>query len=154
MRALVLSLVIAGAVGGHAQSQQIPAGSGQPAFRAGTDLVVVPFQVRRGSRPVSDLKSSDVVLLEDGAPRAFTGFEAPSDRPSLELVVMFDVSDMQRTDAQPTGFWSAAHLYEFASAWNETMARALFDENGATVRVSIYQFNQSRLRPLVRSTSD
>src|SRR6185295_3226344 len=67
-----------------------------PALHVQTDLVVVPFQVRHGSRSVSDLKPPDVVLLEDGVPRAFTGFEAPSDHPSLELVVMFDVTDVQR----------------------------------------------------------
>ena len=42
-----------------------------PSFRAQTDLVTVPFQVRRGSRSVSDLKPSDVILLEDGVPRSF-----------------------------------------------------------------------------------
>src|SRR5262245_61804210 len=40
-----------------------------PAVHVQAELVVVPFQVRRGSRSVSDLKPSDVVLLEDGAPR-------------------------------------------------------------------------------------
>ena len=149
MRALCLSLVLTGAVAVHAQPQQIPEQPGQSAFRARTDLVVVPFQVRRGSRPVSDLKPSEVVLLEDDVPRAFAGFEAPSDRPSLELVVMFDV-----TDLQPGGFWGTAHLHEFASVWNEAMARALVEEDGASVRVSVYQFNQFRLRRLVRSTSD
>jgi hypothetical protein len=77
-------------------AQQTPNEPAQPALRVQTDLVVVPFQVQRGSRAVSDLKASDVVLLEDGVPRAFTGFEAPSDHPSLELVVMFDVTGMQR----------------------------------------------------------
>src|SRR5215831_20181412 len=80
-------------------AQQItkqPAEPAKPALRVQTDLVVVPFQVRRGSRSVSDLKPSDVVLLEDGVPRAFAGFEPPSDHPSLELVVMFDVTDVER----------------------------------------------------------
>src|SRR5687767_2223020 len=77
-------------------AEQAPRESAQTAFRAQTDLVVVPFQVRRGSRPASDLTSSDVVLLEDGRPRAFMGFEPPPQSPSLELVVMFDVTDVQR----------------------------------------------------------
>jgi hypothetical protein len=89
------------------QNSQEPA---QPALRVQTDLVVVPFQVRRGSRSVSDLKPPDVVVLEDGVPRAFTGFEAPPDHPSLELVVMFDVTDVQRGGfgaPRPSMTWSA-----------------------------------------------
>jgi hypothetical protein len=68
----------------------------QSAFRAGTNLVIVPFQVSRGSLSVSDLKSADVVLLEDGVPRAFTVFETPPANPVLELVVMFDVTDVKQ----------------------------------------------------------
>ena len=149
--ALLMSMAVAD---GHAQPQRTPEQPRQPAFRAGTDVVVVPFQVRRGSRPVSDLTPAEVILLDEGVPRAFTGFEAPSNRPSLELVVMFDVTGGQRPGMQPPAFWTNEHLYEFAGAWNEAMSRALFEEDGATVRVSIYQFNQSRLRRLVRSTSD
>src|SRR5215469_16549995 len=81
------------------QTSQEPA---RPTLNVQADLVVIPFQVRRGSRSVSDLKSSDVVLLEDGVPRAFTGFETPSEHPSLELVVMFDVTDILQG-----GFWTA-----------------------------------------------
>src|SRR6516165_6412019 len=72
--------------------QQISQEPAQPTLHVQTDLVVIPFQVRRGPRSVSDLKSSDVVLLEDGVPRTFTGFEAPPDHPSVEFVVMFDVT--------------------------------------------------------------
>ena len=86
------------------QNSQEPA---QPALHVQTDLVVVPFQVRRGSRSVSDVKPSDVVLLEDGVPHPFTGFEAPSDHPSLELVVMFDATDILQG-----GFWTAKALHE------------------------------------------
>lgn len=121
----------------------------QPALHVQTDLVVVPFQVRRGSRSVSDLKSTDVVLLEDGVPRAFTGFEAPPDHPSLDLAVMFDVTDVQRG-----GFWNAKALHDMVSYWDEKGARALLEESGATIRISVYQFDQSRLRRLSSSTSD
>ena len=98
---------------------------------------------------MSDLTSSDVVLLEDGRPRAFTGFEPPPEHPSLELVVMFDV-----TDAQRGGFWSPKALHELASSWNEATVRAIVEGQGAGVRLSLYQFNESRLRRLTRSTSD
>ena len=134
---------------GMSLAQQNSRDTAQPALHVQADLVVVPFQVRRGSRSVSDLKPADVVLLEDGVPRAFTGFEAPLDDPSLELVVMFDV-----TDAQRGGFWDAKGLHDMVSYWNETMARALLEESGATIRISVYQFDQSRLRRLSRSSSD
>jgi hypothetical protein len=68
-----------------------------PSFHAKTDLVTVPFQVRRGSRSASDLKPSDVVLLEDGVPRSFTIFEAPPVHLTLDLVVMFDVTNPRVT---------------------------------------------------------
>ncbi len=74
-------------------AQGTPKESAQPTFRATTNLVTVPFQVRRGSRSVSDLKPSDVVLFEDGVPRGFTIFEAPPVRLTLDLVVMFDVTN-------------------------------------------------------------
>jgi hypothetical protein len=128
------------------QTSQEPA---QPTLHVQTDLVVVPFQVRRGSRSVSGLKPSDVVLLEDGVPRAFTGFEAPSDHLSLELVMMFDVTDVERG-----GFWSAKALHDLTSYWNEAIARALLEEPGATIQISVYQFDQYRLRRLCRSTDD
>ena len=144
-RAVAASVLLAGISLG----QETPRESTQPTFRTRTDVVVVPFQVRRGSLPVSNLTSSDVVLLEDGRPRAFTGFEPPPDRSSLELVMMFDVTDVQRG-----GFWSAKALHELATFWNEAIARVLFEEQGATIRISVYQFNESRLRRLTRSTSD
>jgi len=59
-------------------AQQEPA---PPSFHAQTDLVTIPFQVRRGSRVASDLKPSDVVLLEDGVPRGFTIFGSSSSPP-------------------------------------------------------------------------
>jgi len=128
------------------QTAQEPA---QPALHVQTNLVVVPFQVRRGSRSVSDLKPSDVRLLEDGVPRAFTGFEAPSDRPSLDLVAMFDV-----TDVEQGGFWSAKALHDLAGYWNETIAQALPSDPGANIRISVYQFDRFRLRRLSRPTGD
>jgi len=145
---LILLCAIA-AISNLSVAQQTPQEPAQPALRVQTELVVVPFEVRRGSRPVSDLKPSDVILLEDGVPRAFTGFEAPPDHPSVELVVMFDVTDVQRG-----GFWSTKALDDLVSFWNEAMAQALLEEQGATIRISVYKFNQSRLQRLCRSTSD
>lgn len=134
---------------GMSLGQQTSNPPAQPALRVKTDLVVVPFQVRRGSRPVSDLKASDVVLLEDGVPRASTGFEAPQDHPVLNLVLMFDV-----TDVKQGGFWSAKTLHDMTGYWNESITQAVLEQTGAAIRISVYQFDQFRLRRLCRSTSD
>lgn len=83
-----------------------------PSFHVQTDLVTVPFQVRRGSRSISGLSASDVVLLEDGVPRSFTIFEAPPLHLTLDLVVMFDVTNPGITSPKAdqkgrAGFWDA-----------------------------------------------
>jgi hypothetical protein len=133
-----------------AQQEPVP-----PSFHAQTDLVTVPFQVRRGSRPASDLKPLDVVLLEDGVPRGFTIFEAPPVHLTLDLVVMFDVTNPMKGTA---GFWDAKALQALAGYWSEAIARRLLDEHfgdqRATIRFSIYRFDQSKLQRLCRSTSD
>jgi hypothetical protein len=140
-------------------AQQPPKEPLPPTFRAQTDLVTVAFQVRRGSGSISDLKPSDVVLLEDGNPRAFTVFEAPPSHLTLDLVVMFDVTkpppDQKR---RRVWFWDAKALQDLASYWSEAIARRLLDEHldehRATIRFSIYRFDQSKLQRLCRSTSD
>ena len=124
MRVVTATLIVT--VAAHlavSVGQELPKEPVQLTFRAQTDLVAVPFEVRRGSRPVSNLTSSDVVLFEDGRPRAFTGFEPPPERPSLELVVMFDVTDVQRG-----GFWNAEALHDLASVWNDAMSRTVLED--------------------------
>jgi hypothetical protein len=117
--------------------------------------VVVPFQVRRGSRSVSDLKPADVVLLEDGVPRSFTIFEAPPVHLTLDFVVMFDVTN-PGPDQKPrtAGFWDTKALQDLASYWSEAVTRRLLDEHAATIRFSIYRFDQTKLQRLCQSTSD
>jgi hypothetical protein len=130
-------------------AQQTPRESAQPTFRAATNLVTVPFQVRRGARSVSDLNPSDVVLLEDGVPRSFTIFEAPPVNLTLDLVVMFDVTKPPpREKARRVWVWDAKALHELANYWSEAIARRLLDEHRATVRFSIYRFDQSKLQRL------
>jgi len=141
-RAISLAVLLAGTP--HT-SQELA----QPKFRVQTDAVIVPFEVRRGSHPVSDLNRSDVVLLEDGVPRGFSGFEAPADHPSLDLVVMFDVTEVQRG-----GFLSGTALQHMVSYWNDTIMQALLQTPGATIRISVYQFHDARVRRLCRPTSD
>jgi hypothetical protein len=62
---------------------------------------------------------------------------------------MFDVTDVERG-----GFWSAKALHDMASYWNETISQALLADRGASIRISVYQFDQFRLRRLCRPTSD
>ena len=140
---------------GLSLAQQPPSGPLQPAFRTQADLVIVPFQVRRGSRSVSDLKPSDVVLLEDGVPRSFPIFEAPPVHLTLDLLVMFDVTNP--TPDQKTrrvGFWDAKALQELTNYWSEAITRRLLDGHGATIRFSIYRFDQSMLQRVCQSTRD
>jgi hypothetical protein len=126
-----------------------------PAFHSQTDLVTVPFQVRLGSGSASDLKPSDVVLLEDGVPRGFTIFEAPPVHLTLDLVVMFDVTNpMVDQTTRRSGFWDAKALQELANYWSEAITRRLLDEHGATIRFSIYRFDQTKLQRLCQPTSD
>lgn len=131
-----------------AQQEPVTPLSVTPAFHAHTDLVTVPFQVRRGSRAVPDLKPDDVVLFEDGVQRSFSIFEAPQVHPALELVVMFDLTDIGG------GFWDPKYVRDLTSHWNEAITRAILEPNGATIRVSLYHFDQNRLQRLCRSTAD
>ena len=144
---------------GLSLAQQPPKESVEPAFRVQTDLVIVPFQVRRGSRSVSDLRPSDIVLFEDGVPRGFTVFEAPQVHLTLDLVVMFDVTNPRVTNTRRdlegrAGFWDTKALHGLADYWSEAITRRLFDEHGASIRFSIYRLDQSKLQRLCRSTSD
>jgi hypothetical protein len=125
-----------------------------PSFYAQTNLVTVPFQVRRGSRSV-DLKPSDVVLLEDGVTRSFTVFEKPPEHLTLDLVVMFDVTRPTLDEkTKSVGFWDAKALEDLANYWNEAAARRLLDGRGTIVRFSIYRFDQSKLQRLGQSIVD
>jgi len=142
-------VVIAGLLAVMSRAQQDLQAPVQPVLRVQTDVVVVPFEVRRGSRSLTDLKSSDVVLLEDGVRRTVTGFEPPSDHPTLELVLMFDVADVERG-----GFWSADALHDITGYWTKAITQALLEQPSATMQFSVYQFDQFRLRRLCRSTSD
>jgi hypothetical protein len=130
-----------------------------PSFHAQTALVTVSFQVRRGSRSISDLKPSDVALLEDGVPRSFTIFEGPPAHLTLDLVVMFDVTNPRtiplRADQKgKAGFWDTKALRDLADYWSEAITRRLLDEHGASIRFSIYRFDQFRLERLCQSTGD
>jgi hypothetical protein len=133
-----------------AQQEPVP-----PSFRVQSDLVILPFQVHRGSRSVSDLTASDVVLLEDGVSRAFTVFEKPPEHLTLDLVVMFDVTT-PKPDPKTYRIrvWDAKALLDLTAYWSEAIVRRLLDEHGASIRFSVYRLDQSKLQRLCRSTGD
>jgi hypothetical protein len=61
---------------------------------------------------------------------------------------MFDLTDIGG------GFWDPKYVRDLTSHWNEAITRAILEERGATVRVSLYHFDQNRLQRLCRSTND
>jgi len=133
-----------------AQQEPLP-----PSFRVQSDLVIMPFQVHRGSRSVSDLKPSHVVLLEDGVSRGFTVFEKPPEHLTLDLAVMFDVT-IPKPDPRiyRIRVWDAKALLDLAAYWSETIVRRLLDVPGASIRFSVYRLDQTQLQRLCRFTSD
>jgi hypothetical protein len=96
-------------------AQQTLKDPGQPTFRTATDLVTVPFVVRRGSRSDSDLKPLGC------------GAEAPPVHLTLDLV---NVRRHESQDHPPradqkgrAGFGDAKALQDFAGSWSEAIAR-------------------------------
>jgi hypothetical protein len=96
-----------------------------------------------------------VVLFEDGVPRSFTIFEAPPVHLTLDLIVMFDVTNPKADQkGGGVGFWDAKDVRDLANYWTEAITRRLLNEHAATIRFSIYRFDQSKLQRLCQSTSD
>ena len=129
-----------------------PAQDPAPAtFSAQSQLVLVPFHVARDKFYVSDLKASDVVLLEDGHPRPFTTFEAPDARKrTLELVLLFDSSFA----AEGNSAWDLHRIYGFINEWNEAHSRRILEQGKADVLASAYRFDQSHLQRLCPANAD
>ena len=65
-----------------------------PTFRTESSLALVHFHVVHKNQFVMNLKPEDVVLLEDGAPRAFTLFDnsALGRKRPVEVTLLFDTS--------------------------------------------------------------
>ena len=119
-------------------------------FRSQTRLVTMSCHVTKGKSYVNDLKSSDVVLLEDGKLRPFTIFDAPSakDRIPFELVLLFD--------ANPAilPLWDPNGVYRFLPQWNESMSRSVLESESAIVRVSVYRCGGDQLVRSNAATGD
>jgi hypothetical protein len=52
------------------------------------------------------------------------------------------------------GFWDTKALRDLADYWSEAITQRLLDEHGASIRFSIYRFDQFRLQRLCQSTTD
>ena len=139
-------------------SQAAPQDSSSSTFQSQASLVLVPFNVVRDKLFVPDLKSSDVVLLEDGHPRSFTAFEGPATgrRIPLELLLLFDTTTLppSKPNSMRLTHWDREATYAFTNEWDQAMSKAILDLAGADVRVSVYHFDNNRLERLSRSTKD
>ena len=139
-------------------SQAAPQDSSSSTFQSQTSLVLVPFNVVRDKLFVPDLKSSDVVLLEDGRPRSFTVFEGPATgrRIPLELLLLFETTTLPPATPKIMigSHWNREATYAFTNQWDGAMSKAILDQPGADVRVSVYHFDNNRLERLSRSTKD
>lgn len=126
-----------------------------PPFHTQTDLVTVPFQFSRGPQLVADLKPAEVILLEDGVPRSFTIFEAPPGHLTLDIAVMFDVTN-PRPDkkTERIGSWDTKTLQDLAGYWSESITRRLLDQHGSIIRFSLYRLDQAKLQRLCPFTRD
>ncbi len=143
--AVTIALLTTGCLLGQQSSQE----STTPAFRAQTGLVLVPFHVGRDKYYVSDLKRSDVVLLEDGTPRDFSIFEGPAtENRTLQLVLLFD------TSRGPQRLFNLDVEYDFTQHWDEEMSRTILERGKANVQASVYRVEGKRAQRLCRPTTD
>ena len=135
---------------GLAAAQQAPPEPVPVTFQAQTRLVLLSFHATRGKNYLTDLKPTDVVLLEDGKPREFTIFDSPATqgRMPLELVLLFDSNPPIKY------FWDPWDVFRFVPQWNEEMSRAVLEKESADVRISVYACAARELYRLSPATTD
>ncbi len=128
----------------------ISAAQDPPTFHAQTRLVLLSFHVARGKNYITDLKPSDVVLLEDGKPRDFTIFDSAATvgRMPMELVLLFD------SNPKIEYFWDPEEVFRFVPQWDEEMSRAILEKGTADVRISVYHCAGQTLHRLSPATTD
>jgi VWFA-related protein len=149
--AFAARIVVILLVAGMSLVPQVRPEPATPAFGSQVNLVMVPFQVSRSGHFVTDLKTDDFVLLQDGVPREFTVFEGPQNSRPVELVLLFDT-----TTWSMGGDWKLKleQIADFTNHWNESMSHAVLAGGGADIRASVYHFDGVRLERLCRSTTD
>ncbi len=148
MSVCVLVLLTAG------PAQTAPQDSSSAVFQSQAKLVLVPFSVARGKSFVAGLRSSDVRLFEDGFARSFTVFEDPATerRLPLELLLLFDTTTPSKSQ-RPTR-WNREATYKFTAHWDDAASRAILEQVGADVRISVYHFDQNQMERLCPFTND
>ena len=119
-------------------AQQSSVESAEPVFQSQSRLVLLPFRVVQHKSFVTNLRQSDVVLLEDGKPRAFTIFDTPTSQARLpvELVLLFD------TTPKIPILWDPSDVFRFVSQWDDGLSGEILQkarEQQAEVRISVYQ---------------
>ena len=148
MRVWVLVLLAIGI------AQTAPQDSSSSAFQSQAKLVLVPFSVARDKLFVAGLRSSDVKLFEDGFSRSFTFFEGPATghQLPLELVLLFDTTTPFKSQRRTR--WNREATYKFTAHWDDATSRAILEQAGADVRISVYHFDQNQVERLCRPTND
>ena len=130
-----------------------------PRFSSETKMVLVSFNVARGTYFAPDVKRDEVVLLQDGKPRDFSVFEGPASghRPPLELVLLFDTTTLPPPESKIVvkfSHWDRERTYAFTSSWGDRESRSILEKAGADVRVSVYRYDRDRIERLCGSTKD
>jgi Ca-activated chloride channel homolog len=151
---LALSFVFAVAVSHNVSGQ--PAGAAMPTmptlatFRSGVDLVTVSAVVRDGKgRVVSDLHQADFELLDDGEPRAITGFRA--EMAPVSVALLFDVSGSMQVDAKiEKARVAARHVLAWLQPGRDELAVYSFDSSLRQRQpFALYQLDAALERSLV-----
>lgn len=125
-----------------------------PVFRSQSHLVLLPFRVARDKNYVTNLKPSDVTLLEDGKPREFTIFDSPASqgRLPIELVLLFD-----RNPAIPP-LWDPRDVFRFIPQWSDSLSGTVFerqnDKDQVELRISVYRCSGELLYRSSPATND
>ena len=113
---------------------------------------MLPFRVIQGKNYVTGLKQSEVILLEDGKPRPFSIFDAPTSqaRMPIELEPLFD------TTPKIEPIWDPENVFRFISQWDDLESRATLQPTKAQaeVRISVYQTFGQKLYRMARPTTD
>ncbi len=119
-------------------------------FHSETQLVMLPFYVTQKSTHVTNLKSTDFVLLEDGKQREFTIFDRPETqtRIPVEIVLLFD------TNPKIDYFWDPKDVFRFVPQWTDEMSKAVIDSTAADIRISVYHCSGQMLYRITSGTKD
>jgi hypothetical protein len=113
---------------------------------------LVTFNIVHGGSFTRGLNREDIILLEDGKPRAFTTFEGADTqgRVPLDLILLFDTTTLPASTKQRPvlSHWDRTFTYGFMSDWDDVLSGKLLEHGGADVRLSIAHVDGDRLENL------